>query len=258
MPVTLRGVAAAMAKKVGLAETAVRDNLDGQCGDTGATHALVMLVHALQDAKPGDKIMVVSFGQGCDVLVFEATPALAKLGPRAGIKGSLARRKPETNYNKYLSFNNLVTGEKGLRSEVDKWTALSALYRKRDMLTGLIGGKCSKCGTVQFPKTNICVNPNCNAMHSQEDHPFADMAGKVNSYTADLLTYSPDPPAHYGMVQFAEGGRMMIDFADVDVGGIQVGMPMRMVFRIKEYDPQRSFTKYFWKAAPAAASSKEA
>jgi hydroxymethylglutaryl-CoA synthase len=25
---------------------------------------------------------------------------------------------------------------------------------------------------------------------------------------------------------------------------------MRMVFRIKEYDPQRGFTKYFWKAAP--------
>ncbi|HUN53464.1 MAG TPA: 3-oxoacyl-[acyl-carrier-protein] synthase III C-terminal domain-containing protein [Candidatus Sulfotelmatobacter sp.] len=258
MPVTLRGVAVATAKKLGIAESAVRDNLDGRCGDTGTAHALVMLVHALQEAKPGDKIMVVGFGQGCDVMVFEATPALTKLAPRAGIVGSLAKRKPETNYNKYLSFNNLVTTEKGLRAELDKQTALSTLYRKRDMLTGLIGGKCSKCGTVQYPKSNICVNPNCNAMHSQEDHPFADMAGQVNSYTADLLTYSPDPPAHYGMVQFAEGGRMMIDFADVDVGGIQVGMPMRMVFRIKEYDQQRGFTKYFWKAAPAAASSKEA
>jgi uncharacterized OB-fold protein len=52
------------------------------------------------------------------------------------------------------------------------------------------------------------------------------------------------------MVQFAEGGRMMVDFTDVDVGKVEVGMPMRMVFRIKEVDPQRGFTKYFWKASP--------
>jgi hydroxymethylglutaryl-CoA synthase len=55
------------------------------------------------------------------------------------------------------------------------------------------------------------------------------------------------------MVQFAEGGRMMVDFTDVDVGGVEVGMPMRMVFRVKEVDPARGFTKYFWKAAPAGA-----
>jgi hydroxymethylglutaryl-CoA synthase len=51
------------------------------------------------------------------------------------------------------------------------------------------------------------------------------------------------------MVQFAEGGRMMVDFTEVDAGQVEVGMPMRMVFRIKEVDPARGFTKYFWKAA---------
>jgi hydroxymethylglutaryl-CoA synthase len=30
-----------------------------------------------------------------------------------------------------------------------------------------------------------------------------------------------------------------------------VAAPMRMVFRIKDYDPQRGFTRYFWKAAPS-------
>jgi uncharacterized OB-fold protein len=43
---------------------------------------------------------------------------------------------------------------------------------------------------------------------------------------------------------------MMVDFADVDAGKVDVGMAMRMVFRIKEFDPARGFTKYFWKAAP--------
>ncbi len=251
LPCTLPRVAQAIAKQAGLAESSVRPNLDGLCGDTGTAHPLVMLVHALQEAKPGERILVASFGNGSDALVFEATADLpAVQRARRGVIGSLKRRKEETNYAKYLAFNDLIKMERGLRSEVDKQTPLTTLYRKRDMLLSLVGGKCERCGTVQFPKSNICVNPNCRAMHSQVDQPFSEFAGKVMSFTADNLTYCPEPPAHYGMVQFAEGGRMMVDFTEVDAGQVEVGMPMRMVFRIKEVDPARGFTKYFWKAAP--------
>jgi 3-hydroxy-3-methylglutaryl CoA synthase len=253
LPCTLARVAQTIAKGAGIAEAAVRPNLDGLCGETGSAHALVMLVHALQDAKPGERILVASFGNGADALLFEATAALPDAAAAVqGIAGALKRRKEETNYNRYLAFNDLVKIERGLRAEADKQTPLSTLYRKRDMLTSLMGGRCEKCGTVQFPKSNICVNPNCQARHSQVDQPFSEFGGRVMSWSADNLTYSPDPPAHYGMVQFAEGGRMMVDFTDVDMGHVEVGMPMRMVFRIKEVDTQRGFTKYFWKAAPAA------
>jgi uncharacterized OB-fold protein len=210
-----------------------------------------MLGHALENAKPGDLILVAGFGQGCDVLAFRATERIADFAPKLGVKGHLARRREEKNYQRFLSFNELVTMERGMRSEVDKATALSALYRKRDMLTGFVGGRCSVCGTVQFPKSNICVNPNCNASHTQEDQPFADLPGKIMSYTADELTYTPDPPACYGMIQFEVGGRIMMDFTDIDPRELQVGRDMDMVFRVKDRDPQRGFVRYFWKAAPA-------
>jgi 3-hydroxy-3-methylglutaryl CoA synthase len=250
MPCVLPRVAAGIAKKAGMPEAAVRDNLHAVCGETGAAHPLVMLVDALEWAKPGDKILVVGFGQGCDALLFEATEHLPRLAPRLGIKGHLARRKEETNYTKFLAFNDLVAIERGMRADVDKSTPLSSLYRNRRMLTGFIGGECKKCGTLQFPKSNVCVNPNCNAFHTQEDHPFADTPAKVQSYTADRLTYSPDPPHYYGMVVFDEGGRAMMDFTDCDGASVDVAAPMRMMFRIKDYDPQRGFTRYFWKAAP--------
>jgi len=251
MPSAMARVALAVAKKAGLPEASVRDNLQAVCGETGTAHPLIMLAHVLEEAKPGERILVTSFGQGADALLFEATDALAGLRPSRGVLGSLARRKEESNYQKYLAFNDLVTIERGLRAELDKQTALSTLFRKRDMLLGLVGGRCKVCGTLQFPKSNMCVNPNCNAVGTQEDQPFADLTGRVMSFTADQLTYTPDPPQLYGMVTFAEGGRMMLDFTDADAAGIDVGLPMRMVFRVKEVDTARGFTRYFWKATPA-------
>lgn len=257
MPCTLAKVAGPIAKKAGIADAAVRDNLAMVCGDTGAAHALVMFAHALESAKSGELILVVAFGQGCDALLFRATDKIASAKPARGVSGFLARRREETNYQKFLAFNDTIEMERGMRSELDKATALSSLYRNRNTVTGFMGGKCNVCGTLQFPKTNICVNPNCNAFHSQEPQPFSDLEGRIMSYTADNLTYSADPPACYGMVQFDAGGRVMIDFTDVTPDDIDVGKKMDMVFRIKDYDGQRGFTRYFWKATPAETAAKQ-
>lgn len=240
LPCTLPRVVPAVAKRAGIAEGAVRDTLAAVCGDTGAAHALLMLAQAKAQAKAGDLIAVAAFGQGCDALLFEVTDALA----------ALARRKEETNYQRFLAFNDHITIERGMRAEADKGTPLTTLYRNRDMITGLIGGRCRNCGTLQFPRGRYCVNPQCNALDSQDDQPFSEARSKVMSYTADVLTYSADPPAYYGMVEFDAGGRMMADFTDVDEGKVEVGMPMRMMFRIKEHDTVRGFVRHFWKAAP--------
>jgi uncharacterized OB-fold protein len=106
-----------------------------------------------------------------------------------------------------------------------------------------------------MPRTDICVNPNCNAIGTQEPYPFADMAGRIKSYTADRLTYAPDPPSCYGMIEFAEGGRVMIDFTDIDADALKVGQPMQMMFRIKDIDGARGFRRYYWKAAPKAGNA---
>ena len=239
-----------LAKQCGIDPAKVRDNLAASVGDAGAAHALLMLVHALEQAKPGDKILVVQFAQGADALLFEVSPRIAALPKRNGVSGSLARRKEETNYLKFLGFNGLIELEKGMRAEVDKRTALTVLYRKSDMLLSLSGGQCRVCGTAQFPKSRICVNPNCKAVDSQDDYGFSEREGTVLSWSADFLTYSMDPPSHYGMITFAEGGRLMADITDVEQGQIDTGATVRMAFRIKDFDPKRGFVRYFWKAVP--------
>ena len=239
-----------LAKACGIDPAKVRDNLASNVGDTGSTHAMLMLVQTLETAKPGEKILVAQFGQGCDALLFEVTREIAELPKRNGVSGSLARRKEETNYMKFLGFNGLVELEKGMRAEVDKRTALTVLYRKNDMLMGLVGGKCRVCGTAQFPRSRICVNPNCKAVDSQDPFGFSEQQGTILSWSADFLTYSMNPPNHYGMITFAEGGRFMADITDVEQGQIDSGTKVRMVFRVKDTDEKRGFKRYFWKAVP--------
>lgn len=88
-------------------------------------------------------------------------------------------------------------------------------------------------------------------LDTQEDYPLADRRATVLTYTADQLTYTPDPPNYYGMIEFEGGGRMLSEFTDVDPERIDVGAPMRMMFRVKARDERSGFIKYFWKAVPA-------
>lgn len=259
MPCVFPAVPRNIAKALGIPAESVRDNLFSVCGEAGTAHALIMLVDALQEARPGDKVLAVGFGQGCDVLLFEATEHLPALQERQsdtgvlvarGVKGALADRREEGNYNKYLTFTRQVHKEFGIRAEVDVPTPLSALYRKKDMVAALMGGKCSTCGTAQFPKTGVCVNPTCKATGTQEDYSFADQPAHIKTWTADYLTFTLDPPGYYGMVEFEEGGRFMADFTDVDPERVDVGKPVEMVFRIKQFDERRGFRRYFWKAFP--------
>ncbi len=258
MPCVFSREPVSVAKKFGIEKDKVADNLHKVCGETGTAHSLVMLVSALQDAKPGDKILLVTFGQGASAILFEVTPEITKLSPRVGVKGYLADKRVEKNYLKYLTFNKLIVQENGMRAEADWKVALSTLYRKRKMILGLVGGRCTKCNTPQFPKADICVNPQCGALNTQEDLEFADQTGKIKTWSSDLLTYCIDPPAHYGMIEFDNGGQFMCDFTDHEVGKVEVGMPVKMVFRIKNIDEARGFTRYFWKAKPIYTKGEEA
>ena len=251
LPSTIGRAVQNVAKTCEIPHEALRENLAATCGDTGVAHPLLMLLHTIEGAvQPGQILMVASFGQGCDVLIFRVTENLAKLKKPSGVRGALANRQPETNYQRFLAFNGLLKVDRGMRAERDNKTALTVLYRKRDMLLGLVGGKCTRCNTPQFPRQAVCVNPECAAPHSQEPYSFVNERATVQSWSADYLTYTIDPPSHYGMIVFDKGGRFMTDFSDVAVGEIEVGMPVKMVFRIKGLDERRGFVRYFWKAVP--------
>jgi hydroxymethylglutaryl-CoA synthase len=237
-------------KMLGISAEAEQSNLQAEIGVSGTAHSLVMLVSALEKAKAGDKILLVSFGSGCDALYFEVTKNINNKKDRNGISGCLANKAALDNYTKYLVWRDILPAETGLRSEEDLWTRWSTLWRARKFVIGLWGSKCKKCGTAQLPPQKVCVNPDCGAIDESELVRFSDKIGRIASYTGDMLAASLNPPAVYGQIAFEGGGKFMFDFTDCNLEEAATGMPVYMSFRRKYYDEKRDISGYFWKAVP--------
>jgi hydroxymethylglutaryl-CoA synthase len=245
MPAALPKINLALAQRIGIRADAVVDPLFEVCGDTGNAHPLMMLAKTLAIAKPGQKILVVQFGSGCDALVLETTAWHVQDDARlAWLAGRI-----ENNYLKFLSFSGQLELAWGMRAEMDNKTALSAAWRNEPMVHGFIGGRCSMCNTVQFPSARMCVNPTCNKTNTQLPYRLADEAAQIRSYTSDWLSHSQSPPFQFGHVEFASGARILMEFTDSEQEELVVGASLAMRFRIKDNDPLRGFRRYFWKAS---------
>jgi 3-hydroxy-3-methylglutaryl CoA synthase len=142
LPAVLGGVAAAVAKRAGIRPEAVGDDLAANCGDTGAAHSLMMLAAALEKAIPGERIMVVTFGAGADVLVFEATDEITHYKAVKTVSSQVERGLVEPHYTKILSFHGEISLDWGMRGEGGEKIALTQQYREIDQLASFTAGKC--------------------------------------------------------------------------------------------------------------------
>jgi hydroxymethylglutaryl-CoA synthase len=244
-----------LAKVLGFDPEVDHDNLQTVIGESGTTQPLVMLAHALESAKPGDKLLVVGFGSGCEAVYLEVTENITKFIPATGISGCLENRRDLEHYSKYLVWRGMMEGDIGLAGEEDLWTRWSALWRRRKFVLGFWGGKCSECGTEQIPAQPVCVNPECGAVNAQEPCRFSHKTGQVASFTGDMLAASLSPPTIYGEVMFEGGGKYMLDFTDCELDDLQLGTTVTVSFRRRFVDAKRDISGYFWKAVPVKEES---
>ncbi|MCX7822317.1 MAG: OB-fold domain-containing protein [Syntrophobacterales bacterium] len=236
-------------KMAGFSDEQIFNPLLVQVGDTGAAHTLVLLAAALEECQPADEILLVGYGSGVDLLHFKATELIREIRPVRSLESLLLRKAP-ISYQKFLAFREVLEVETGLRGEFQAETPLSVMWRNRKAILGLVGSRCLRCGVPQFPPQRICVIAECQAVDAMEPYNFSKKKAVVFSYTGDNLAFSYDPPQIYGLIDFEEGGRMMLDFTDCALEDLKVGMGVELSFRRKYHDRHRGIHTYFWKAIP--------
>ena len=223
----------------------LQDPLISTVGNAGAASIFLMLAAALEGSRPGDRILLGSYGDGADVLVLKVTDRIEEFKHKIGLGTKLSNRKAIMSYEKYLTFRNVLETAPEAPFSID--SAATVLWRDRSWVFGLHGSRCKGCGLVSFPIQRICFG--CQSKDNFEEVRLSDKQGKVFTFSLDYLAGTPDPPVVQTVLESSEGSaRVYCMMTDVDQKEVKVEMDVKMTFRrIRE---ARGFFNYFWKCRP--------
>jgi 3-hydroxy-3-methylglutaryl CoA synthase len=236
---------AGLPKALGLQPDQVADPLAATVGRTGVAHAGLLLARALDQAKPGDRILVLCEADGADALVLEVTAAIQDARPVRKVDRWIASKRNDLPYNTYLKWRGILPFEPPRRPDPER-PAAPPMRRHERWKLAFVGSRCEKCQTGHLPPQRVCVK--CGAVDQMRDERFADTSSRIATYTLDHLAYSLQPPVVAAFVDYEGGGRFSCELTDVDPAHVAIGDHLEMTFR-------RLFTaqgvhNYFWKARP--------
>lgn len=237
---------AGLARALGLdAKTQVQDPLLSNVGNTGAAHTLLMLVAALEQAKPGDRLLVAGYGDGCDVFLLRVTPEVEKNRHHRGVKGHLASKRMLSSYAKYLTYRGILEtpAQAGLRLH----SSATVMWRDRDPVLRLYGSRCRRCHLLQYPVQRVCYG--CQAKDDFDLVRLSDCPGRLYTYSLDYLAGGVEPPIVQSVVALdGEETRIYCMMTDYELSEIRVDMPLEMTFRLLHEGGD--FYNYFWNCRP--------
>jgi hydroxymethylglutaryl-CoA synthase len=230
-------------RKTGLKPEQLQDMLFGRLGNTGTSFTPLLLVAALESAKPGDRIVAASYGDGAHALALTVAAPIERLPRRKGVKGHLDRRRPLRSYDSYLKGRSLDARE--WEGGADLGLSATVRFRERDADIGFVGGQCKKCGQIHFPEPRVCYR--CHAKDEWAPYRLSDKRGKVLSYTFDFFFPTSEPPTIMIMTE-VEGCRVQVQLANCKPEEVKLDMPVEYVFR--KIHEAGGKPNYFWKASP--------
>ncbi len=217
------------------------DPLLTSVGDTGAAAPLLLLGSALEKAKAGDRILLCSYGAGnADACIFQVTPEIDRLKDRRGVSHYQISKKPLSNYEKFLKFQNTLPSE-----PLEPYSSLALLWKEKKQNLQLYGTRCKKCGTFAYPRRRVCLK--CSSKDEYEDAKLP-RTGRVFTLAKDYLFPNPDPPTVMAVADMEGGGRFYGQVTDCDPARVKIGTPVELTFR--RFHQGDGFYNYFWKLRP--------
>jgi hydroxymethylglutaryl-CoA synthase len=209
-------------------------------GSAGVADPLLGLAAALDDAAPGEWVVVAAYGEGADAVLLRVTEELPRRRALRPWRQWLESKLPLLSYEKYLKFRRVFDADEPGEAITN---VLEFKELKQDLR--LYGSRCQACGTVQFPIARVCIK--CKARDCLTDQKL-QKTGTVFTFTVDHLIANIEHPLPMAVVDLDGGGRLYLQVTDFQDSEVTVGLPVALTFRrLHEGGGNHN---YFWKARP--------
>ena len=222
-------------------------DLTGEIGNTGSAHPAVVLAAILDEAAPGETILLVHLADGATVDVLRTTDALADHTPFASVRSQIDRGNDALDYNKYLTWRGFLDREPPRRPDPERPGAPPA-FRSEDWKYAFVGSRDRSSGAIHLPPMRVSMEG--GAVDDMERVRMADIPATIATFTVDRLAFSLSPPMVAVVIDYDGGGRFQAEMTDVDPDEVRIGDRVEMTFR-RLYSAE-GIHNYFWKARPAA------
>lgn len=234
----------ALAKSVGFdPKKQLQNPLFGVLGNTGTSSPLLLLGVALEEAVPGDNILLAGYGSGSDALILKVNDHIDQIKDRLRVKIQLRSKQMVPDYFTYLQWRGLVVGKDTRLPYSVTYASAPAIFRERDRIISLHGSQCKVCGAIEYPPQRICAK--CQAKDDFEPIALSGKRGKIFSSSKDPITGE-----WVGLVNFEGGGRIFCALSDGDLSEFNIETPVEMSFRKLKLVSSDAISSYIWKAVP--------
>ncbi|MBA3036628.1 MAG: hydroxymethylglutaryl-CoA synthase [Desulfobacterium sp.] len=227
--------------------------LSPMMGDVGSASSLIALAAALDNARPDEKILVASYGSGAGSDAFIVTA-------KEGINAKRGRITPVQNYfeensKQYIEYIQYEKIKGRLKSQalpepMSSVDSSPSLWRDKDFVFGLMALKCSKCGSINFPRRNICVEKDCRSR--QFEKVPLPRCGVIETFFHQYVVYLDPEQAPFPMCiarlagkQEEYGGKVTAMMVDSPMEDVKVGAKVELVLR--RHGIENDIVKYGYK-----------
>ena len=234
----------ALAKRSGFPMIWNQDPLLLSVGNTGSASPLLQLALVLEQAKPGDRIVMIGYGDGADAILLKVTDNIKKMNHKRGVTAFVNSKAMLNSYTKILQYRGVLKRNTDVVWTYEPFSSIAMLKHQERMVLPLYGKKC-ECGAISYPPRRVC--PKCQQKDKSVDIKLKH-TGKIFSYVADSVFPEPESPVVMAVVDLDGGGRLLTQLTDCDPDKVEVDMKVELTFR--KFHEGKGYNNYFWKARP--------
>ena len=226
--------------KAGFTETQfAKDSLTSKIGNTGAVHALLLLINEIENDKKN--ILLADYTNGTNF--FEIKSNIVP--EHKSLQQQLNNYDLINTYQDYLLLRKAGNFKSFKYGTKEMFSSEMMQDREKETLLYLKGLKCEECGTIYYLKSARCKKCKCDKFSSVE----LQKTGTVYAFTSEHYFPSSFPPINMVIVDLDGGGRMTVQQTDTmfpEKNKMEIGARVKLVLRkMIENDAKPN---YFWKA----------